>query len=260
MNKVLERFDATAIRERFEDAGVLSALEQKGFGDFELIVESAGLVLPHALLFACKDGRRFLLLDACVGEAVVRPDFFQRRGYTMDRPVEFAVVHWVREQDPSARFTAQRPQLPLQQHPGLGVLRRVFRVVAGIAQEIGKDGVMSVPKFFHDAVIFFRSRLFLFLDPAEQGRLEALQRDLRILSLGDASLALAGGCVRDAEGTVLRWAPGYQVFPISARVTAYFHSPQYGAQVGAALNRSRFVVALDAVAALRERWAAGHRD
>jgi hypothetical protein len=253
MNKVLDRFDAEAIRARLEEAGVLRALEQRGFTQFEVNVESTGRALPHTLLFGRKDENRFLLLDACVGEAVVRPDFFLGRGYAMERPVELAVVHWVREEDPTVAFTTDRPPLPLQQHPGLGVLRRVFRVVTRIAEESGKDGVVSTPKFFHDALIFFRSRLFLFLDGAEQGRFEALARDLRTLPLGDASLALASGCVRDAQGTIVRWAPGYQVFPISAIATAYFHSSQYATHVATALKQCQFTVDLVAASRAREK-------
>ena len=250
MNTVLGRFNADAIRTRLEEAGVLRALEQKGFTDFEVTVESTGRALPHTLLVGHKQGERFVLLDGCVGEAVVRPDFFLRRGYTVERPLEFAVVHWVREEDPTAEFTSTRPALPLQQHPGLGVLRGVFRVIAGIAAELDKDGVASVPKFFHDAVIFFRSRLFLFLDGSEQGRFEALARDLAALRLGDASLVLLSGGVRDAQGSAVQWAPGYQVFPLSAATTAYFHSPRYAAQVGAARQQNRYTVDPTAVTRL----------
>jgi len=240
MEKVLDRYDAIALRRLFEDAGVIAALEGKGFERTELVVESAGRALPHALLFGHKAGTRFLLLDGCVGEATVRPAFFARRGYPMERPIELAVVHWVREEDPTAAFATNRPPLPLQQHPGLGILRLVFRVIVRIAADIGKDGIASVPKFFHDAAIFFHSRLFLFLDGEEQGRFEALARDLNHMRLGDASLALIGGAVRDAPGRVVAWAPGYQVFPLSPVLTAYFHSPEYAARVGSGLASGRF--------------------
>ena len=86
MDRVLERFDAVAVRRRFEEAGVLGVLQQRGFTEFEVTVEATGRALPHAMLFARKDGLRVQLLDACVGEATVRPDFFTRRGYTVDRP------------------------------------------------------------------------------------------------------------------------------------------------------------------------------
>ncbi len=248
---ILGRYDAAAVRGLLAGAGVLEALAKKGFVDVVVAVESAGRPLPHILLSGRKGGISSLLLDACVGEAVIRPDWFVRRGFDVAWPVDLAVVHWVREQDPTASFAADRPRLPLQQHPGLGVLRRAFRVVVEMAGELGKDGVANVPKFFHDAAIFFRSRLFLFLDADEQGRFESLLRDLRSLSLGDASLALAGGCVRERGADVARWYPGYQVFPISESMRAYFNSPAYAAQVAAAAKRHRFRCDTAAVAATR---------
>jgi hypothetical protein len=250
--RVLGRFDGAAVCDLFADAGVLAALAEKGFHDLELRVEAAGRPLPHILLFGCKQDRRLLLLDACIGEAVVRPEFFAHRGDVMERPIELAVVHWVREEDPTAHFGPDRQPLPLQHHPGLGVLRRAFRVVVRMATDLGKDGVASVPKFFHDAVIFYRSRLFLFLDAVEQGLFEALARDLRALSLGDASLALISRCVQEAEGGAFDWFPGYQVFPISPVLTAYFHSDQYAARVAEALRTRRFRCDLAALGGARE--------
>ena len=240
MDKVLDRYDATALLRLFDEAGVVAAVERKGFQRLELVIESAGRALPHALLFGHKTGTRFLLLDGCVGAATVQPAFFAQHDFPLDRPMELAVVHWVREEDPTAAFAADRPPLPLQEHPGLGVLRQVFHVIVRIAAALGMDGVASVPKFFHDAAIFLHSRLFLFLDGEEQGRFEALVRDLRHLRLGDASLAIAGGLVRDAHGRVFSWVPGYQVFPLSAALTAYFHSAAFAARVGSGLAGGRF--------------------
>jgi hypothetical protein len=115
-----------------------------------------------------------------------------------------------------------------------------------------------VPKFFHDALIFYRSRLFLFLDGDEQGCFEALARDLSPLSLGEASLALVCGCVRDTHGAVMHWRPGYQVFPLSETLTAYFHSPQYSTQVAAGLGRRRFSVDAAVLSRARDMMGASH--
>ncbi|MBI4515409.1 MAG: hypothetical protein HY699_06290 [Deltaproteobacteria bacterium] len=249
MDKVLGHFDAPAIRALLDEAGVLAALAERGFGGLDVDIESGGRALPHIVVWGEKIGQRCVLLDACVGEAVVRPSFFARAGYQMERPMELAVVHWVREEDPTAAFVPDRPPLPLQRHPGLGVLRRAFRVLVRMANDLHKDGVANVPKFFHDAVIFLHSRMFLFLDGGEQGRFEALQRDLRPLALGDASVALAGRCVRDGFGGLVEWMPGYQVFPLSAPLTAYFHSGRYAAEVAEALHAERF--SYDGVAVAR---------
>jgi hypothetical protein len=179
----------------------------------------------------------------------------------LDRPLDLLLVHWVREEDPTRPFSPSRPPLPLQEHPGLGVLRRAFRVAVRMASELGVDGVGNRPKFFHDAVLFQRAPLFLFLSGVEQGRFEALRRDLAALSLRDASLAVAGWCVRDETGGGVRWDPGYLVFPLSDRLTAHFHAPGYAAAVAAGRRDARFVVDVRALECVgRDLPAAGSRD
>lgn len=232
MNKILDTYDASAIRGLFEEEGVLPALAARGFHDFDVTVEGNGL--PCARISAHKHGRSWLLLEASITEYVVQPEFFHTRGYALDRPIKLALVYWLREEDPTASFKTNRPPLPLQRHPGLGVLRSAFHVVAHAARDRGLDGVACVPKFFHDAAIFFRSRLFLFLAAEEQGRFEALLRDLGSLPLARASAAVARGGVCDAHGATVFWSPGLQVCPLSPELTAYFHSPQYENPVRAA--------------------------
>ena len=238
----MNRYDGAALRTMFAETGTLALLERKGFADLEVTIDGAGRALPHALLSGRKDGARHVLLEAILGEAVVEPEDVARWGFVVERPIELLAVYWLREEDPTAAFTAERAALPLQRHPGLGVLRSAFRVVVRIASELGKDGVASCPKFFHDAVIFFRSRLFLFLDPEEQGRFEALLRDLRSVPLGDASLAMLLGRVRDAGGVEARWTPSFQVFPLRPELTAYLHSARYADLVERGCAEHRFTI------------------
>jgi hypothetical protein len=240
MKRVLGRYDVTAIRRLLDDAGVFDALADKGYAGVEVSIDAATTGLTHTRLHGHKDGDAHALLDVCLSETRIEPGYFVARGYTIGKPVDLVVVYWFREQDPTATFPPERPRLPLQAHPGLGLLRKVFRIAPRMALELGRDGVANIPKFYHDAAIFLRSRLFLFLDGREQGRLEALARDLGPLGLRDASLALAAGCVRDRDGRPAHWLPGFQVFPVSDRLTAYFHSRAYTERVDDALARCSF--------------------
>jgi hypothetical protein len=240
IEKVLGVFDIDALRQRFEHAGVFRVVADRGFSDPQIEVITVGQAIPHVHLYGNKNRQRHLLLEACLSETVVRPAFFAARGFPIESPIYLAVAYWVREQDPTRPFRHDRPRLPLQRHPGLGCLRQAFRVITGMAIDLGKDGVACMPKFFHDAYIFHRSRLFLFLDPAEQGRFEALVRDLRPLSLRDTSLALVSAAVSDRDGVPVSWRPGYQVFPLSPRLTAYFNSPKYEQAVVEQLNLCHF--------------------
>lgn len=232
MTRLFDRWSGDDLARLFDREGVFARLRGRGFADFAVAVDDAALA--HVRLSAAKHGRRHQLLDACLRRlAVPLPG---------GAPLELLLVHWVREQDPTAAFRPGRPRLPLQDHPGLGVLRSVFRVAVQVAAELAADGVASQPKFFHDALIFYRSRLFLFLDGAEQGRFEALDRDLAGLPLAEASLAVAAWRVRDRAGAVVRWQPGFQVFPLSDRLTAHFNAPAYAAAVAAARDAARFTV------------------
>jgi hypothetical protein len=254
--KLLGRYGAAELRQRLCETGVLAALEAKGFDGFEVAIDTETHALPSALLFARRGEGRHLLLEGAVGEMSIGADFFVERGFPAERPLTFVLVYWVREEDPTRPSSPARPLLPLQRHPGLGVLRRAFRVVTSMAAELGKDGVASMPKFFHDAAIFFHSRLFLFLDGVEQGRFEALLRDLVALPLGDASLAVASGCVRSRVGEPALWTPGPQVFPLSEAATAYFHSSAYAAAVARALEESAFTCDVEGLARVRETLGA----
>lgn len=260
MNLILDRYDTAAIQTRLADAGVLRVLAQRGFAALEVAIETVAGALPHTRLYGCKDGARHLLLDAILLATTVAPASFTKRGYTMERPMELLVVYWLQEEDPTAAFSSARPALPLQRHPGLGVLRRAFTAAVAMARELGKDGIASLPKFFHDAAIFYHSRLFLFLDPGEQGRFEALARDLQSLALGDASLALVGGCVRDAEDRVARWQPGLLVLPLSPALVAYFNAPGYAAEAARAFAAARFRCDVEHVARTRAALRGAERS
>lgn len=240
MGKVFGRYDEAAVGRLFDDAGVLHALREKGFHDFEVAIDDTTPGLVRVRLSGRKGNRGHLLLDASLTESILPPELFRARGYVMDGPVHLASVYWLRQEDPTARFAPDRPPLPLQRHPGLGVLRAAFHVVTTIARGCDFDGVACVPKFFHDAAIFYRSRLFLFLDGTEQGRFEALLKAAGPLSLGSASMRLLAGIVRDAAGRPVFWNPGVQVCPLSPRLVAYFHSPEYQRDVRQAYAACRF--------------------
>lgn len=253
---VLGRYDAAAIRARLAEAGVLRAIEGRGFSPVEVAIETVAETVPHVRLYGTKGGRH-LLLDAILIETVIAPSSFAKRGYAVEAPMKLLVVYWLREEDPTAAFSPRRPALPLQRHPGLGILRRAFTALIAMARELGKDGIGSVPKLYHDAAIFYRSRLFLFLDPGEQGRFEALPRDLGGLALGDASLALIGCCVRDAANRVVRWQPGLLVLPLSPAFTAYFHTETYTAEAARAAAACTFRHDPDVLARTRAMLGVG---
>lgn len=238
--RLFGRYDTEAVAGMFEEAGVLQAVRSRGFRHPTLTLGGIESPLTHVQLHAAKEGSVHLLFDGCLTEATADTSAFGVDAPRSHRPASVIVIFWAREQDPTAHFAADRPRLPLQDHPGLGVLKRVFRVGARIAIEMKKDGLAAYPKFPHDAIIFFRSRLFLFLHGEEQGKLEAMWRDLGHLGLRDFSLAISSGAARDDDGCEVRWQPGLQMHPLSDVLREHFHSEAYAAAVSRARAASRY--------------------
>lgn len=254
---LLDRYREVDLLAMFAEAGVLEAVEKRGFADLALRLEEGGGPLPHTRLYGRRDGHEHLLLDTCLSDAIVDEGSAARCGYAGPLPLRLLVVYWLREQDPTRKFDATHPRLPLQEHPGLGVLRRAFRVALAIAKDEDRHGIAALPKFFHDASIFWHSRLFLFLDPREQGRFEALLRDLEGLPLAEASVALAAGAVRDADGHPVSWQAGFQVMPLLPPLTEWFHSPAYQRTSRLEVERRRYVVDRTALTAGLEVFGGG---
>lgn len=152
-------------------------------------------------------------------------------------------VLWVALQNPRASFTPDRPRLPGQDHPGLGVGRRFYEVLRGWAAAFGKDALWNVPEHYHNAL--FYAGQFRFLDPVEQGRFEALRRDLSRLRVADASFAIEEGRVRDEHGgRTVAWDPGAMVAPVSAALGGALTGAPYREAVAAARDAARFRVSV----------------
>jgi len=151
--------------------------------------------------------------------------------------------NWLSLQDPHESFTAQRPPLPGQRWPGLGLTRAFYTLMARWAGEWGKDAVLASPEYFHNAV--FYSRAFVFLSPVEQGRFEALRRDLAPASVAAASAAVDKGRVRDLVSLrPFEWRPGPMAAPVAASVTRAFESEAYRREAEAAREAARFGLAI----------------
>ena len=127
---------------------------------------------------------------------------------------EMLYVHWLALRHPRARFSQERPQLPGQDVPGLGMAKEISALLLRMAMRLGLEGIALRPAAYHLA--YNGRQLLRFLDPARQGRFEALVRDLAGLSLTDATRAVSQGRVL-LEGAPYRWEPDEMVQWINPR-------------------------------------------
>lgn len=124
----------------------------------------------------------------------------------LDTAYDALTVDWLLLQDPQARFTPERPRLPGQEWPGLGIGERVLELLYLIVQRLELGALVTVAEHLHNAILYARE--LPFFDPAHGGRLRALE-DLLLgregLSIAQASWAMEWGCVRGADDAVLKW-------------------------------------------------------
>jgi hypothetical protein len=150
-----------------------------------------------------------------------------RRSRSLLPDMELVALEWLLLQNPRASFSARRPRLPGQQHPGLGLLRDFMSWLVVVCETHHLDGIHFTASHYH--VAMQSRRLVRPLDPADEGRLRALAEALAGLSLPDATRAVEHGHLLDADGRPVAWAPVATVLPVSNALHALVNLPAYEA-------------------------------
>lgn len=205
-----------------ERSGVLDRLRALGFEPWlEMDLDSPGGETLR--LFGCP-GRRELLTELrAARDAIDLPGF------------EVLRIEWLMIQNPRSTFPSDRPALPGQRHPGLGLLRDVISLLILVCDRLGLDGLYFVPSHFHLAA---QSHKYLrFVRPEDEARYRAICAALGDRPLGEATRAVAEGRVRDAQGRTVEWTPVPMVLPVSKRLEAVVMGEEYEQRVAAAAGR-----------------------
>ena len=224
-NLLFGRFDGKGVRSRLARAGILEGLARRGYPDPILLLECEDPADQRVLLFAGQASRDRLLLEARLEIRRFRP----RKAFgpfTGESTFRMMIVHWLALSDPDRPFSADRPRLPGQLRPGLGLLPQSIALLRDLGRELSLDGILDVPDHFHTAL--FYSRAFRFLEPEQEGRFQAIARDLKSIPLALASEAIELGCLIHADtGVPIRWEPAEQVLPIRGPLRRFVLSHEY---------------------------------
>ncbi|MCA1827885.1 MAG: histone deacetylase [Myxococcales bacterium] len=166
-------YTAEGIEHALHRYGVLGEIRRLGYGPFRVEIHDESV------------GQSARLVNAPTGEVLIE--------VVVERHGDMLYVHWLALRHPRARFSAERPRLPGQDVPGLGLAREMSLLLMRMAVRLGLQGLALRPAAYHFAYAG-RDRLH-FLDPARQGRFEALVEALRGLPLVDATRAVMEGRV-----------------------------------------------------------------
>ena len=147
--------------------------------------------------------------------------------------MEVLTVEWMMLQNPRAEFTSERPPLPGQKHPGLGMTQEILALMVLACDRLKLDGVLFVPSRFH-IVGTVRGPL-RFLEPDDEALRLAIQAVVRELPLVEASRRIENDRVIDAAtGKPVHWRPAAMVLPVSRQLKARMESAEYESRVAAA--------------------------
>lgn len=217
-DRLLGYYTAQAVELALERYGVLPHLVRLGYAGFRVEFDDSDT------------GERFRLYGDARGKAHLLAEVVVERTAVQGRPVLY--LHWLTLRHPLGAFLPGKPVLPGQEVPGLGLAPEAMELCRRISGRLGLEGVAWRPAHYHVAWAT-RDRAH-FVDPARQGRFEALVRDTAGMRLDRVSRAVDEGRVR-LNGEPYTWEADLVVEWCGPRV-------EDEAAVDAAREAARFTV------------------
>jgi acetoin utilization deacetylase AcuC-like enzyme len=165
---------------------------------------------------------------------------------------ELLAIDWLLLQNPRERFTAAarpgdpsagsaRPQLPGQEHPGLGLFDEMNALLIVACERVGLSGLVVTPSQYHLACQW--QKRLRFLVPRAGARLRAMREAMHGLGLADSARALAAGRLVDAlTGETCSYEPAPMVLPVSDELKAELDPEAYQRAVDEAAEQFRFTL------------------
>ncbi len=142
-------------------------------------------------------------------------------------------IEWLLMQNPRASFTPQRPRLPGQKHPGLGILPDIMALLVLACERLQLEGLLFVPAHFNTAT---QGRRYLrVLAPEDEAFLRALEKALAGMSLSEASHSVDERRVLNRRtGLAEPWRSMPMVYPLSERLRGLVAGDDYERKVAEA--------------------------
>jgi len=222
----LGRYSRHAVEFGAERLGLLEALRRRGFTQLRFDFDLQNPAGETVRLLAGESGEILLELRLRVDRSVLVGESLLR-------------IEWLLIQDPRRSFSKERPALPGQRHPGMGLLREVVSLLALVCQDLELDGLVFTPSHYHIAAQ--TERLFQFVDPTEEARFLDLKDALRERSLQEAARAIAGGELVDTSTQeVFHWEPRPMLLATSHKLRHRLRREHFKRRVARARRPNRF--------------------
>ncbi len=218
-------YSETGIKVALDKYGILKALKEKGFTNVIFKIDTIDPYIHRFILYDKKVDLKHQIVDVVLRKDVLELNFpFECE--SNGKKYEMLVIEWMLMQNPYKKFSRERPQLPGQKFPGLGLSRQSVEILALIAWRLKLAGVINIPEYLHNAIIY--SKVFSYINPDIQAVLEAVKRDLKEFSLSTIAWAYEYRVIKSIDtNKALEWQPERQILPIDSTLKKALFSRNY---------------------------------
>eukprot|EP00741_Cyanophora_paradoxa_P008780 tig00001374_g8497.t1 len=176
-HKFLDTYTPADAIQYLKKYGIIEKLHKMGFHDLSCAVDDSDFFVHRLKVYDKEAKEENVLIDLIARRMICSlPDFkaYNQDGQgphedarqkqvahvvmeTLPTPIKVTAIEWLCLQNPRAQFCEQKPRLPGQKHPGLGVVKEFCRLLGEVAAEHGRDALLNVPEHYHNAVRALRS-------------------------------------------------------------------------------------------------------
>ncbi len=217
---------------------IAKKLNKLGFKNLSVNIDTSD-PFKHKVTIQNNNGR----IKESLIELVVKRDYVEI-DLPFDTPLngrkyECLIVEWLKMQNPRNLFSQERPQLPGQEYPGLGIGSKALELLVMASKRLGLKGIINIPDHFHNA--FFYSKIFYYENPQDQANLLAIIKKKKKKKIYDLAWAIENGKLIDSNtGEIYKWKGKRQVLPLTKEWTQLYHSKRYKEAVEKSLTKCKY--------------------
>lgn len=231
--------------------GIENALKEYGIWDrlIQLQFSPYLIIRPidsHVHLLRVTDGPNGpILMEMQARLAVLKP-LHSFGNLHAQNIVNLLGIEWLLLQNPTASFKPNRQRLPGQEYPGLSIGREIMVILGIMVERLHLEGLLGFPLYYHNGYLYHTR--FHYFSPEREGELLALKRDLKQLSLTEASWAIKLGLVLNQKTEKpYVWRSEEMIWPITTSLKSYFADKHYLQATNQAQEENTFTYDIKAI-------------
>jgi len=200
-------------------------------------LDSSEFPLQRFQIFYREKKPENLIVDLKIKEGTFQP---KNNEFLSSSELSFLILEWLTLQNPLLGFSEKKPALPGQEHPGLGLGKKVLDIFVYLARLTKKDGLLAFPAYFHNALLF--SRYFHFLNPEKQGEILAIPKAFPQIPFKQLAWIVYFNCLRWKNDKIYEWKAEEQIYPLNKTLKAFFDSRVYKKKVRQIQGNLQFAI------------------